>query len=496
MQNLQHKLYQLIISRLNGDQLSSVPYQESLLDLVQKGIGGFIIFGGRKDEIKKFVSTLQKASELPLFIASDIERGVGQQCEGASDLPSQMAVAAALAKDNIKDIELLENAVKAVGEEAIDIGINIPLIPVLDVNRNPDNPIICTRAFSDNPEVVAIYGCKYIKVLESMGLISCAKHFPGHGDTDIDSHISLPVITKPLNDLMETDVFPFREAIKAGVSSIMIGHLSIPSVDTLPASLSDKLITGILRRELEYEGLIMTDALNMHALREIEGVAAKCIDAGVDIILHPDDADQVVKELEAAIVSGKLKEDKVDSAVERILKYKLKFKNEPGSQPDYKKHAELFEIISDRAITLVKGTSEILPIIDLDNTSLEYSCDRNKHDLSMLKSYFLESGNISENNNVDVRETVIFALFTSIAAWKGSSGIMKDEIDIIRRRIGSARKSIVISFGSPYVLRHFKEADLLIAAYDSSAQAQASVIKCLKGEREFRGSLPVDLCFC
>lgn len=496
MLTLDQKLYQLIICRLNGDQISSKPYQEELFKLVQNGIGGFIIFGGNKEDLRLFVSKLQAAARIPLFIASDIERGVGQQAEGASNLPSQMAIAAALDRDNIEDMELLEDALHSVGDEAMDVGINMPLIPVLDVNKNPDNPIICTRAFSDNPADVAMYGSMYIKVLEDKGLLSCAKHFPGHGDTDIDSHISLPVITKPLNDLMETDAFPFKEAIKAGVSSIMIGHLSIPAVDTLPASLSYKLVTGILRRELGYEGLVLTDALNMHALQEIEDVATKCIDAGVDIILHPADTDHVVKELEAALVSGILSEDKIDIAVGRILEYKSKIKNTQSPRPDYNKHAALVEIISDRAVTLVKGAPGILPGIDLQKTLLKYSWDENKHDLSVLLDYFHESGNISGNQNGAVRETVIFALFTSIAAWKGSSGIMKEEIDTIKKCIKSSQKAIVISFGSPYVLRHFKEADMLIAAYDSSGQAQTSVIKCLKGERKFEGSLPVDLSFC
>jgi len=492
MSALEKKLYQLIISRLNGDKLSSTSYREGLLELVQKGIGGFIIFGGRKDEVKDFVFKLQSASETPLFIASDIERGVGQQIEGGSHFPSQMAVAAAINNDDDQDVKLLINAILYVAAEAADIGINMPLVPVLDVNLNPDNPIICTRAFSDKPGDVAWYGSMYIKVIEDFGLLSCAKHFPGHGDTDIDSHISLPVISKSLNELMQTDIFPFKKAVKLDVSSIMAGHLSIPAIDSLPTTVSLKMIE-LLRGELGYEGLIMTDALSMDALQELGDVATKCMNAGYDIILHPVDADLTVEILNRSVSSGDIEEAKIETAVERILKYKSKITRGQRPAPDYSKHEELFRVISDRAVTLVKDTPGALPLADLQNMSLVYTFDENRHDLTVLKKAFQRAESIAECNTDDVRETVVFALFTSIAAWEGSSGISHEEIDIIKKLIENAGRSIVLSFGSPYVLRHFGEADVLIAAYDSSGQAQVSAMKCLRGEVVFQGRLPVEL---
>ena len=492
MSALEKKFYQLVISRLNGDELSSSSYQERLFELVQKGIGGFIIFGGRKGEVKDFVSRLQSASETPLFIASDIERGVGQQIEGCSHFPSQMAVAAAIDKNDDEDIELFKSAIRAVADEAIDIGINMPLIPVLDVNLNPDNPIICTRAFSDMPGDVAWYGSMYIKMIEDSGLLSCAKHFPGHGDTDIDSHTSMPVISKSLKELMQTDIFPFREAVRLDVSSIMTGHLSIPAIDKLPATVSEKIIK-LLRGELGYEGLIMTDAINMDALSEVGDVAVKCVNAGYDIILHPVDADSTVRELESSVISREIKEAKIDTAVERILKYKSKIACRQRHSPDYTEHEKLFKVISDRAVTIVKNTPGFLPLTDLQNISLVYTFDENRHNLSVLKKTFQRAGSIAECKSADLSETVVLALFTSIAAWEGSSGIRDEEIYIVNKFIQDAGRSIVISFGSPYVLKYFEEADILIAAYDSYGQAQSSVLKCLKGEVSFQGRLPVEL---
>src|SRR3990172_10040331 len=294
LKSLEKRLYQLIISRLDGDKVSSQGYQERAFDLVAKGIGGFILFGGEKEEIKAFIERLQSLSKIPLLIASDVERGVGQQIKGSTVFPCQMAVRAAIREERPEDVAILRDTVRAIAAEAIDIGINMPLIPVLDVNQNPDNPIICTRAFSDNPENVSWFGLEYIGMLEGSGLLSCAKHFPGHGDTLIDSHISLPGIDKPLQELMDTDILPFREAVQAGVSTIMVGHLQIPALDSIPASLSHKVITGLLREGLGFHGLVLTDALNMSALSGIDNLAAKCIHAGVDILLHPSDAELTV----------------------------------------------------------------------------------------------------------------------------------------------------------------------------------------------------------
>ncbi len=502
MLNLEQKLYQLVISRIEGYRLSSVNYQENAIELVRKGIGGFIFFGGKKDEVKGFIDKLQSITAIPLFIASDIEQGVGQQIDSASDFPCQMAVAAAINKNKTNDVKIFEDAVNAIIHEAIDIGINMPLIPVLDVNRNPDNPVICTRAFSDNPADIAWYGKIYIKTVEDSGLISCAKHFPGHGDTSIDSHISLPVISKSFKDVMDSDIFPFREAIKSGVSSIMIGHLSIPAIDTLPASLSQRIITELLRKDLGYKGLILTDALNMNALKEVKNIPMKCVSAGADILLHPADADLVVEELNQAITAREIDEKKIDTAVERILKYKEKIKNIQKTVIDYRKHAKLSALISDKSITLVKDTPGIQPIEDVHTISLVFLSDESNYDPSPLKKFLPDDSQFINIKELDLekihpvnsfQETVVFALFTSIAAWKGSSDIRDEEIDIVKELMKISRKSIVISFGSPYLLRHFMEAEVLIAAYDTTEQAQSSVIKCLTGERDFTGSLPVRL---
>jgi beta-glucosidase-like glycosyl hydrolase len=485
LNSLKKKLYQLIITRLDGDKIQSEEYQNKIFTLVKKGIGGFIIFGGEIDEIKSFIGKIQSIAEIPLFIASDIERGVGQQIKNATNFPCQMAVAAAIEKNRPEDILLLNMIIQAVTDEAADIGINMPLIPVMDVNQNPDNPIICTRAFSDNPKTVAWFGSHYIKFLEDPGLISCPKHFPGHGDTAVDSHISLPVITKSKDDLMKTDLVPFIKSIEAGASSIMVGHLKVPALDSKPASLSKKIITDLLKKELAFNGLVITDALNMSALKDFGNVPVECINAGTDILLHPVDADMTVKELLSAVDSKEISEDRIDSALERIIRAKERFIKIKKLDVNYKAHAFISEQISDMSITLVKSKPEILPISK--DANIVFAGDDEIYKSSILKNHFN-----SEPQTLNP-ELLIIAIFTSVAAWKGSSGISDEEKNRIDELIRKSKKSIVISFGSPYVLRHFKQADVLIAAYEPSEQAQMAVMKCLKGEIEFSGKLPVTL---
>lgn len=492
LDSLEKKLYQLIICRLDGDKITSKEYQGKIIELVNKGIGGFILFGGKKDEIRDFIANIQSISEIPLFIASDIERGAGQQIKNATVFPYQMAMAAAINRNKPEDVLLMRNAIKAIADEAKDIGINMPLIPVLDVNQNPENPIICTRAFSDDTEDVAWFGSEYIKILEGSGLISCAKHFPGHGDTTIDSHISLPVITKLRRDLMTIDIMPFVEAIKVGVSSIMIGHLSIPAIDSKPASLSRKIISDLLRKELSFNGLILSDALNMDALKGIENIPAEGINAGIDIVLHPADADVTVKKLLSALDKNKIKEEQINAAINRIAKSKAKLQHTRISKVNYENHEELSSHITEMSITLVKHKAGLLPIQDISRVHLVFTGYDAVHKLSPLKNYFKNFTEITNTNNI-IYETAIFTIFTSVTAWKGSSGIDNKEKHHIIELIKKVKNSIVISFGSPYVLSRFKEADVLIAAYEATEQAQKAVIKCLRGEMNFRGRLPVDL---
>jgi len=284
-----------IIARLNGDEIGSS--MDSNLSLVREGIAGFIIFGGRLEPVREGIKRLQAEADIPLVMASDLERGLGQQLEGGTVFPPAMALGRAWQKDR----DLVIRSFEIVADEAAYAGINTVFAPVLDIDLNPHNPIISTRAFGRNPAIVSDLSTAMIRAFSSRGILSCGKHFPGHGDTSVDSHIGLPVLDKPLDKLRQMELAPFAEAISAGVPMIMTGHLSVPSMDSTgtPVTLSGKAI-DFLRKEMGFKGLITTDAMDMGAIKEYgeTKAALMALDAGVDILLHPADASVLSAQLD------------------------------------------------------------------------------------------------------------------------------------------------------------------------------------------------------
>ncbi|MBI4710558.1 MAG: hypothetical protein HY759_05610 [Nitrospirae bacterium] len=320
---IKKKIAQLIIARLDGKDIKKkFSYYQSL---VKKGIGGFITFGGEVKEVSSAIKKLQAVSDIPLFISSDIERGLGQQLEGATVFPPAMAVASAINKNNASDIRLLRKSISIIAKEVCAAGINTIFSPVLDVNTNPKNPIICTRAFSDNPEQVSWFGREFIKGFQRHGLIACAKHFPGHGDTSRDSHKELPVVRADLKRLRKVELRPFKEVIQAGVKMIMVGHLKVPALDKkFPSSLSEKTIKRFLKNKMGFKGLVITDAMNMQALTSGEEKASlTALNAGADIILHPDNPEKVIDYLAS-------KWDEVQTSVDESFRKILQFKRTLG----------------------------------------------------------------------------------------------------------------------------------------------------------------------
>ncbi|MGE5238446.1 MAG: glycoside hydrolase family 3 protein [Chloroflexota bacterium] len=501
-EHLKTKCYQLVISRLDGDKILSQAYRAAIIRLAEKGIGGFILFGGERERIREFINTVQSVSKTPLFIASDIERGVGQQVAHTTTFPCQMAVAAATALKVPESVMAVEEMVRALAAEARDVGINMPLIPVMDVNQAPDNPIICTRAFSDDPEVVGWLGSLYIRTLEREGLISCAKHFPGHGDTETDSHLSLPVIRKPMRELLRTDLLPFVKAIEEDVGSIMVGHLLIPALDDAPATVSRKVMTKLLREELRYKGLVLTDALNMGALGGITDLFPSCVAAGADILLHPSDPKEAAEALAGAVRSGRLAEERIDDALTRIANAKKRLTLTERPRADYGKNQLCSEKITERSLTLVKHGGRLLPLSRSDKVTLVIAGDEAVAETCVLPRLLpgitgttllspKERGAVI--SPVPAEGIVLIAIFTAVSAWKGRSGISREEKERVQEIVRRARRSIVASFGSPYVLEHFPDADAAIAVYDTSEQAQSALEKGLYGTTAFTGKIPVRI---
>lgn len=473
--------YSRLIPRLNGEEIDErFDYYEGL---VNKGVAGFIVFGGELETVRDGIGRLQAESDSPLMFASDLEQGLGQQIRGGTTFPPAMAIAAAIRnqKSNVKGQELLRDTFKAMAIEAKYAGINTILAPVLDINTNPANPIIATRAFGEDPETVSRFGCEMISVLSRHGVITCGKHFPGHGDTGVDSHIGLPVIGKELSQLEDMELAPFRDAVRKGVDMIMLGHLSVPSIDPsgVPVSLSPRAVSYV-REALKFSGALITDAMNMGGLGGYhEGEATlMALNAGVDLILHPTDPDATA----ASIRLGK--------PVEPIgpigpIRPVGPIRAEGPARPiDFHGHQQLSDELATMAVT-IEGSSQgpirnpfLLLVRDEETCSDRFFLDAMRDEFPGIRhfSLFPESPKARTFQFPAVPEghDLVVGVFSSVRAWKGGGEWLKEVIDRLDSGAVSGRK-IFISFGNPYILRSIRGSEKIYAYWDCEASQKEAV---------------------
>src|SRR5580765_4550385 len=371
------------------------PYFQSLKrDVVENKVGGIILFGAPIYETVQLVNRMQENAKIPLLIAVDAETGVGMRFGDATNFPWNMAVAATRNPEYARKIGVVT------GREAKALGIQHVYAPVLDVNNNTDNPVINVRSFGEDPETVGRFGVAFIEGLQSQGVLATAKHFPGHGDTDVDSHRGLPIIDHSRESLEKTELVPFRQAIAAGIGSIMIAHIGLPQIDpteikpikqpirvdaeegaeivnlkaTLPATLSPIVQTQILRKDMNFQGLIVTDAMGMSGLTlyfDQKEAGVRAFLAGADILEKPADTDAMLNGLIDAVKSGRVTEARLNESVRKILawKYELGLYKQKLTSLDQidrivstKDVGELSDEIGEKAITLVRNDAGTIPL--------------------------------------------------------------------------------------------------------------------------------------
>lgn len=515
-------LAQRVMPRLEGALLSDKDYMKEVLALIDAGVGGFILFGGDFWEVRQALPRLQARAKVPLLIASDMERGVGQQLKGATVFPSQMSVAAATDPTSGEGLGMLSDMLTGVAEEARGAGVHAVLTPVLDVNSNPANPIICTRAFSDEPKVVSALGERYVAGLQGgpHPVMACAKHFPGHGETGLDSHSTLPVIDKDRDSLEEEDMYPFRRAVMSGVEMVMTAHLSVPALDPVyPASLSQVITRNYLRNRAGFEGLVLTDALNMGALGDKfppKEAARLAIKAGADILLHPGSPMEFLAMLDGLSARKEVTKEEVMASAGRLQRAKLKY-CAPAKITD-NRMAELLaynsdtaEAIANKALTLVKAAGafpvlkevkgEVLHIVLEDDgdrragQALRYVlATKHKHLMNLFVTR-ADTGALKEEALKRAKDAalVIVSIFSRVRAGKGSSGISQELLDLGRQLVSRNRRSVAVSFGSPYILKQFMDAQYVVAAYDPGEAMQHAACRAFMGEIVFMGELPVRI---
>ena len=472
-------------------------------------IGGVLFQAGDPTTQAEVTNRMQRMARFPLLVVLDGEWGLSMRLRGTTRFPRNMMLGA------VQDTRLIEDYGAEVGRQCREMRIHMNFAPLLDVNTNAGNPVIGNRAFSDDPEIVARYGIAYSRGLESCGIMAVAKHYPGHGNTTGDSHYTLPVVDRTAQQMDSIDLLPFRRFINAGFSGIMTGHLSVPTLDGgqrgRAASLSPAIVTDILRKKDGFNGLCITDALNMHGARlgDRENIALSSIKAGNDIALAPSSPEKAVAAIHTALDSGVISRKEFESKCRRILAYKyvaglhhyqpieIRGLSERLNTP----HADwLVAKLNEAAITLLKNENGCLPFKQLDKKRIALvTIGDTEGDvfLNMLRRYApIDVFRINKGiRDADIRQlTTRLQPYETVICGVYSSKVT-DRPEIIRAF--SQKECIYTFFTTPYALRNHKGAvhiaDAVVLAYESSTYAQEYAAQLLFGGIEARGRLPITL---
>jgi beta-N-acetylhexosaminidase len=529
--SVDEKIGQLLFTTYHGSftPTDAAAYQKMMHDVNDLHVGGFItithssplgIVKSQAYPTAVLLNQLQSKSKLPLLIGADFERGTAMRLDEGTSFPTAMALAAA---GDSKDAYTMG---KITALEARAVGIQWIYAPDADVNNNPGNPIINTRSFGEDPARVAEFVTAFVNGVQENGGLATAKHFPGHGDTAADSHIDLPVIHADRERLEHLELVPFRAAIAAGAGSVMTAHLSIPALEpdsNTPATLSHNILTGLLRDELGFEGLVVTDAMDMGGItvRFAPGEAAvRAVAAGADALLMPPVPDAAFEALQAAVKSGRISKERLNASVRGILQAKARLglnqnrlvdvnaiNHKLGSVASQKEAQE----ISDRGVTLLRDMPHRLP---LDGTKpsrallLAFYADPEPYpgeDLEReLRSRFdsvttlradtrFVNASILKLPAADSYDVAILALFVRVSDRKGNVDVPAEQAALAEQLYKTGKPVITVGFGSPYLIESFPKAETWLAAFGISDVAQISVAHALFGQIPVRGKLPVTI---
>jgi beta-N-acetylhexosaminidase len=472
-------------------QLFVVPARDDVVRHVRDNhVGGVIWFESTTRATADMNAELQSLAKTPLLISADLEAGMGMRFTDADWGPSAMAIAAT------GDPSLAEEEGRVTAREALAIGVNPILAPVADVNVDPQNPVINTRSFGEDPHDVARYVAAFVRGVQSEGCLATAKHFPGHGDTHIDSHRALPLLDVTRERLDAVELVPFRAAIDAGVASVMMAHLAIPSLGDgeLPATLSPNIIR-LLRDDLGFQGLVITDSFDMAGLTTHfpPGEAAvRAIEAGEDQVLFSIDTDAAIAAVRDAVRSGRIREQRIDESVERILAVKRflgsTVPREPHRGTESPRNRGTVENIAQRAVTLLRDDAHLLPLAQTTVTAIVVTDAPEPNPLEDAVRALQPRRVLTIDANsgdVEVDDGIIVMLL----ALRPISGAGRIALPGAAKRLAS-RDVIAVSFGSPYVLGDFRTA---VCAYGIQPVMQRAAIRAIRGEAPMSGRLPVTL---
>jgi len=547
--SLDEKVGQLIFSSINAAYLSTDSDEfERLRHLVRDlKVGGFHVFGSaealpqvmlnpvwgggnaaRKGEpysAAMLLNRLQSESAIPLLTSGDFEGGAAYILNGATRLPRAMMIGAT------GDEQLAFKAGVVGATEARAVGVNINFYPVVDVNNNARNPVINLRSFGEDPAQVSKMAVAYIRGIQSTGAFATAKHFPGHGDTNVDTHLGLAVINHPRERLDQVELVPFKAAIAAGVDAVMSSHIVLPALDPapgIPATLSRPILTGLLRNELRFSGLIFTDSMTMDAISKMltpDKAAAQAVKAGADFVLHSPDDDAAFRGIKAAVAAGEISDAQINASVERILRAKARLGLHVNKQVDpagiaakfgTRAHAEIAQEINDKGITLIRDERNQVPLPVPQDANvlylsvLDYASGwregvPSRTMIPELKKRWPNLTTVEVTDRTTASEyeliravtrradAVIAGVFVRIASYSGRMDLSQPQIALLDSVAAQNKPFATVCFGNPYTATFLPKLPAVLLGFEFSDFTERAAAKALAGEIPIGGKLPIQL---
>ncbi|MBL8144261.1 MAG: hypothetical protein JNM38_24320 [Acidobacteria bacterium] len=548
--SLDEKVGQLLTPTFESSYIATDSEEfERLARLVkEQKVGGMLVFGGSEAvpsvllnpaygsvtlgnplNAASMYNRLQALATVPLLNPADFEGGLGFRIKGGTRFPNNMAFGA------VGDEQLAYESGRITALESRAIGVHVNFAPVLDVNNNARNPVINTRSFGEDPALVGRLGAAYVRGLRAGGMMATLKHFPGHGDTDVDSHLGLPIISVPRERLDQVELPPFREAIAAGAEAVMTAHIELPALDpdpNAPATLSRRIATGLLRDELQFKGLVYTDSFTMQAITNMltpAEAAVKAIKAGNDMLLHSPDDVAAHAAIKAAVESGEIPLEQVNASVQRILRAKASLNlhrqklvdlNAVATVVGARAHQRVVDEVSQRSVTLLKdeasqvplripATASVLYLSSIDYPSTWRMGAPSRTLIPELKKRWpnltaIELTDRTTRSELELvramaakYDAIIVGTFVRTASFSGRMDLGAELVKLLRdlSRASSARQvpMVTVCFGNPYTASFLSDMPTLLVTYDFYDSAERAVARALAGEAPITGKLPIAL---
>ncbi len=519
------QIAQLMILRLSAYDFKAkkpIYYDKEVAEAIKKyNVGGICPFQGDPVKLATIINRLQSVAKTPLITCIDAEWGVGMRLfDSVAALPHQMMLGA------MQDASIVYKYGKLVGEQCKRLGINVNYAPVVDINNNPDNPVINDRSFGEDKYRVALYGIQYMQGMQDVGIMACAKHFPGHGDVSVDSHFDLPVINKSMEQLDSLELYPFREIFKAGIGSVMMAHLFIPAIDSTKnraTSISPNAVKKLMRNELGYNGITFTDALEMQGVKKFfpnGEAAAQSLIAGNDLLCLPGDVALSIEKIKAAIQNKKLSWQDIELHCKRVLMAKYQYGvnnftpiNTINITEDLNQNIPAMKkLVAENALTILRNDNQELFTLTSESTNtlsdiayvgIGLSTDnafakrmRTKFNAGVfLFNYKQDASRVL--SIIELIKTKFKKVVIGIHGYNrtpaNNFGLSKIAVELVKQ-LQEQNNTISLVFGNPYAIKNFCSAKNLVACYEDDEYTQQAAIDLLEGKIAAKGKLPVTVC--